>query len=41
MTLHIDVRLFAIQGWKEAGDIITYHIPGIISPMDDLTKPLG
>ena len=40
-TCHIDVWLFAIQGWKKSGDIIMYHIPGIINPDDDLTKPLG
>ena len=38
---HIDVRLFAIQSWKEFGDIIMNHIPGIINPVDDITKPLG
>ena len=40
-TLHIDVHLFDIKGWKEAGDIIMNNIPGIINPEDDLTKPLG
>ena len=40
-TRHIDIRFFAIQGWKERGDIILHHIPGIINPSDDLTKPLG
>jgi len=25
----------------EAGDIVMRHIPGIINPADDLTKPLG
>ena len=37
-TRHIDIRFFAIQGWKEQGDIILRHIPGIINPSDDLTK---
>ena len=30
-----------IQDWKEAGDIVMRHIPGIINSSDDLTKPLG
>ena len=38
---HIDMQHFAIQDWKEAGDIIMSFIPGIINPSDDLTKPLG
>ena len=38
---HIDIQHFAIQDWAEAGDIIMRHIPGIINPPDDLTKPLG
>ena len=37
---HIDIQHFAIQDWKEAGDIIMSFIPGIINPSDDLTKPL-
>ena len=40
-TCHIYSRLFDIQGWKEAGDIIMHQIPGIINPVDDLTKPSG
>ena len=38
---HIDIRFFAIQDWKEKGDIVMRHIPGVINPADDLTKPLG
>ena len=38
---HIDIQHFAIQDWKDAGDIVMRHIPGIINPSDDLTKPLG
>ena len=38
---HVDMQHFAIQDWKEAGDIIMSFIPGIINPSDDLTKPLG
>ena len=38
---HIDIRFFAIQDWKDAKIITMKHIPGIINPADDLTKPLG
>ena len=38
---HILIQFFAIQDWKDAGDIVLHHIPGILNPADDLTKPLG
>ena len=38
---HIDIQHFAIQDWKDAGEIVMHHVPGIINPSDDLTKPLG
>ena len=38
---HILIQFFAIQDWKEAGDIILQHIPGIINPSDALSKPVG
>ena len=38
---HIDIMFFAIQEWKDAKIITMKHIPGIINPADDLTKPLG
>ena len=38
---HIDIQIFAIRDWKDAGDIVVEHVPGIINPSDDLTKPLG
>eukprot|EP00980_Cylindrotheca_fusiformis_P025376 scaffold13535_cov117-Cylindrotheca_fusiformis.AAC.2 len=38
---HISIQFFAIQDWKDSGDIIMLHIPGILNPSDDLTKPLG
>ena len=38
-TRHIDIRFFAIQDWTN--DISLSHIPGVINPSDDLTKPLG
>ena len=40
-TRHIEIRFFAIQDWKQAGYITLKHIPGVINPADDLTKPLG
>ena len=40
-TRHMDIRYFYIQDWKENGDILMHHIPGVINPSDDLTKPLG
>jgi len=40
-TRHIDIRFFAIQEWMQKGDIRMFHIPGVINPADDLTKPLG
>ena len=40
-TRHMDVRFVAIEGWKDAGDIIMNNVPGIINPADDITKPLG
>jgi hypothetical protein len=38
---HIDIQHFALQDWQDRGDIIMRHIPGILNPGDDLTKPLG
>jgi hypothetical protein len=38
---HILIQHFAIQDWKENHDIVMRHIPGILNPADDLTKPLG
>ena len=35
---HIDIQYFAIQDWKDRGDIIMRHVPGTIHPSDDLTK---
>ena len=40
-THHLDIRYFAIQDWREAGDIIMEHIPGVLNPSDNMTKPLG
>ena len=38
---HLDLRHFAIQDWQEAGDIIMEHIPGVLNPSNNMTKPLG
>ena len=38
---HIEIRFFAIQDWKMKGEIKMLHIPGVINPADDLTKPFG
>lgn len=40
-TRHMDICHFYIQDWKENGDVLMEHIPGIVNPSDDLTKPLG
>ena len=40
-TRHMALRFFAIQDWREDGDIIMKHIPGVLNPSDDMTKPLG
>ena len=31
---HIDIRYFAIQGWKQDKSINMVHIPGVINPAD-------
>jgi hypothetical protein len=38
---HIDIQAFDIQDWKDNGDILLYHIPGVLNPSDSLTKPTG
>jgi hypothetical protein len=38
---HIDIQAFTIQDWKQAGDFLLHHIPGIINPADYLTKPVA
>lgn len=38
---HIDIQFFAIQDWKENGDILMQFIPGALNAAEDLTKPLG
>ena len=41
-TRHIDISFFAIQEWiHKSKDITLLHIPGVINPSGDLTKPLG
>jgi len=38
---HIDIQHFALQDWKDYGDIVMKFINGVINPSNDLTKPLG
>jgi len=38
---HIEIQHFAIQEWRDRGDVFTRHIPGTVNNSDDLTKPLG
>jgi hypothetical protein len=38
---HIQIQWFAIQEWKEQGDIEMRFISGSVNPSDDLTKPVG
>ena len=40
-TRHLDIRYFAIQDWRETGDIIMEHIPGILNPNNNRAKPFG
>ena len=40
-TRHIHIRYFALQDWRQDGDIITVHIPGIVNLSDPLSKPVG
>ena len=37
---HIYVQYFTFKNWKEWGSIKLIHIPWILNPSDDLTKPL-
>ena len=39
--MYLDIQYFAIQDWREDGDIIMEHIPGILNPSNDLRKLLG
>ena len=38
---HIDIQHFAIQDWADNKEIQMRHIPGVINPLDNLSKPLG
>ena len=40
-TRHIHIRFFSLQDWRQDGDIIMVHIPGIVNPSDPLSKPVG
>ena len=36
-----DIQHFAIQDWADNQEIRMRHIPGVINPPDNLSKPLG
>jgi hypothetical protein len=38
---HIATQHFAIQEWRDAGDITMVHIPGVLNAADQQTKPLA
>ena len=38
---HIEIQHFAIQEWRNKGDVVLRHCPGILNVSDDLTKALG
>jgi hypothetical protein len=38
---HIATQHFAIQEWRDAGDIKLVHIPGVLNAADQQTKPLA
>jgi hypothetical protein len=38
---HLDTQYFAIQEWQRAGSIQMFHIPGVLNPADQQTKPLA
>ena len=40
-TRHMDIQFFALQDWREDGDIKMIHIKGTLNSADDLTKGLG
>jgi hypothetical protein len=38
---HLETQYFAIQEWHHTGFIQMFHIPGMINPADQQTKPLA
>ena len=38
---HIEIQHYAIQEWRQNGDILMKHLPGVLNTSDDLTKALG
>ena len=38
---HIEIQHFAIQEWRNKGDVVLRHCPGILNVSDDLAKALG
>ena len=40
-TRHLEVQHFAVQRWREQGDIVMKHIGGLMNATDGLTKALA
>ena len=40
-TCHMDICFFALQDWREDGDIKMIHTKGTLNSAGDLTKGLG
>ena len=38
---HVEIRYFVLQHWRLMKDIILIHLPGVVNPVDMLTKALG
>jgi len=38
---HVEIRYFALQHWRLMKDIILIDLPGVVNPVDMLTKALG
>lgn len=41
ITRHISICFFAIQDWKENGEIELIHIPDVINTVNDVTELIG
>ena len=38
---HVEIRFFELQCWHLMPDIVLIRLPGMVNPMDMLTKALG
>ena len=41
VPLHVLIMWKYSQEWRDAGEIIMHHLPGVINPSDGLTKALA